>query len=191
MIVKFKQEQQVNQKQLAASFDTDFFIPGNYLPNIDVPTLQFYADQYKFARVKRTSVVVTFTNVEATYSKDVGITQLSNGQTTNVAGSAVIYLSEQPRTVSAYLTPLSGSRSMKTLKTTGTSSTSWGNHFVTTAQHDILSTAALTTPPSQPWGYSVWTQNSSGAGTLETAGTNMRIMTFYTVEFLNRNEFTA
>lgn len=193
-IVRFKDEIQLNQKQLAAAFGTSYLVPGNFLPSLTLPTLSSYIAMYEKATIVRTTVKADFTNIEATYSKSVGVTQLPIEET-NVTPSATVYLSEQPRTKSAYLTPLSGSKSKAVIMNSGTSQSAWGTR--TDRDDTVLLTATMTTPPTnqadvqQPWWFDVWTQNVSGAGTLEAAGTNIRIQTWYTIRFYDRKQPTS
>lgn len=188
--VRFRNELQANLKQAAASFAVEFPIPGNYLPDVNIPSLNEYRTLYATARVIRSTLKVTFTNIESTFSKSVGVSQLPLNDSTLPTASASVYYSEQPRTKSAYLTPLSGSKSSVTLLVSGTTKTAFGNITPSTSQNDQLSTSALTTPPTDNWVWSVWAQNVSGAGTLETAGTNIRIMQYYTIQFFNRLQQT-
>jgi len=186
VIVHFRQEFDFNVKQAAVDFGTDFEIPGNYLSSDTVPTLSVYTTSYLHARVLKSTIRATFTNVEATYSKDVGVTQLPLNATANTTPSATVYLSEQPRTKSAYLTPLSGSRSLKTITMSGSTTTAFGDRTTSTAQSDLIPTGDLSSPPAEPWSWSVWTQNIINAGAAEAAGTNVRCMVTYTIEFLQR-----
>lgn len=188
--VRFRNEIQVNQKQLAAAYATEYAVPGNYLPDVDIPTLNEYRTLYATARVIRSTLKVTFTNIEATYSKSVGVSQLPLNDATLPTATPTVYYSEQPRTKSAYLTPLSGSKSNVTLLVSGTTKTAFGNITPSTSQSDQIATSAMTTAPTDQWNWSVWTQNVSGAGTLETAGTNIRIIQYYTIQFFNRQQQT-
>src|ERR1700679_1194329 len=71
-IVRFRYEQQFNVKQGAAVFGTDNLYPGNYLPpGASLPTLAEYIAIYSFARIRKSTISCDFTNVEATFSKDV------------------------------------------------------------------------------------------------------------------------
>lgn len=192
VIVKFRNETQFNAKQAAADFGTSFTIPGNYLPDTDIPSLAQYVALYDSARIIRSTLKVTFTNIEATYSKTVGVTQLPLNATTGVTPSTTVYLSEQPRTRSVYLTPLSGSKSNATMLVSGSTKTAFGSNTVTTSQQDLLDTASMTTPAVgfDAWHWDIWTQNVSGAGTLETAGTNVRVLQWYTIQFIDRKQPT-
>jgi len=185
-IIKIRTELQFNHKQLNTGFGTSTIFPGNYLPDVIIPFLAQYIAMYSQARVSRSSVIVQFTNIEATFSKDVGITQLPLDQMAGVTPTSTVYLAEQPRTVSAYLGPLSSSKSYVKLMNSGTTASASGTGLTITAQNDVIQTSSLTSPPFEEWNWNIWTQNVSGAGTTETAGTNMRIMLYYTMEFYNR-----
>lgn len=188
VLVTFKDEVQVNLKQTAVNFYASNSPPGNYLLSPNIPTLTQYVNQYQYCRVIKSTCKATFTNVEALASKDVGITQWAAGQTVGVGQSALNLLSEQPRTKSVYLSPLSGSKSTATLSMTGSLKTAYGNSTNTTSTADRLPTSALGTSPPTPafFTWLVWAQNVSGAGTLEANGTNIRIMMTYYVEFTDR-----
>lgn len=192
-VVRFRNETQFNAKQAAADYGTSFTIPGNYLPDVDVPTLSQYIAMYDTARIIRSTLKVTFTNIEATYSKTVGVTQLPLNATSGPTPSTTVYLSEQPRTRSSYLTPLSGSKSNVTMLVSGSTKTAYGSNTVTTSQQDVLDTSSMTSPAAgfDAWRWEIWTQNVSGAGTLETAGTNVRVLQWYTIQFLDRKQSTS
>lgn len=189
--VRFRNEIQANLKQLNTAFGVDQYVPGNYLPDTAIPTLSQYVAMYATARVVRSTIKVTFTNIEATYSKTVGVTQLPINDATMPPPSTTVYYSEQPRTKSVYLTPLSGSKSSATILSSGSTRTAYGSGTSVTSESDILSTNTLTTSPADAWGWSVWTQNVAGAGTTETAGTNVRVLVWYTIQFLNRKQQAA
>lgn len=188
--VRFRNEYQFNQKQLAAGYATEFVYPGNFLLDDDIPSLSEYKVLYATARIIRSTLKVTFTNIEAAYSKSVGVSQLPLNDATLPTPSPTIYYSEQPRTKSAYLTPLSGSKSLATILVSGSTKTAFGNTTPSTSQNDQLSTTNLTNAPTDSWSWSVWTQNVSGAGTLETAGTNVRVVAYTTIQFFNRKQQT-
>lgn len=183
-----KNELQFNSKQAAADFGTSVLIPGNYLPDILIPGLVAASAQYNNARILRSSISVRFTNVEATHSKSVGITQLPINDTSGVTPTVSVYLSEQPRTKSAYLSPLSGSSSARTVSMVGSTAADLGNSTASTSAGDILTgmPSGLLAAPQTAWQWNVWTQNVSGAGTLEAGGTNYRIITRHYIEFFDR-----
>lgn len=189
-IVRFRNETQFNAKQQMAAFGTSFTVPGNFLPDVDIPSLAQYIALYENARVLRSTLKVTFTNIEATFSKTVGVTQLPVEETTNVTPTTTVYLSEQPRTKSTYLTPLSGSKSMSTMLVSGSTKTGQGNNVISTSGGDEMLTSALATGPPVKWFWDIWTQNVSGAGTTETAGTNIRVLQWYTIQFIDRKQPT-
>lgn len=194
-IVKFKNEFQVNVKQADTSYGTATLVPGTWLPDIQIPTLAQYVALYNDCRIVKTTVRVTFTNIEESYSKSVGITQLPTGETAPVTPSATILFSEQPRTRSAYLGPLSSSRSVRTLMNTGSARTAAGTSIPMTNGGTVLSTADLTTTPTGfdlgHYYFNVWTQNNLAFGTTEVDGTDMRIQTYYTIQFMDRKQVTA
>lgn len=191
VLVRFRNESQVNSKQLAASFGTALLVPGNFLPDVDIPTLSVYTARYNWARVTRSTIKVTFTNIEATYSKDVGVTQMPANDASPITPSATVYFSEQPRTKSSYLSPLAGSKSTATIMCSSNNIANEGSTIIKTSGQDIMPTTAMTGGPITKWYWNVWTQNVSGAGTLETAGTNMRIITYYTIQFYERKDVTV
>lgn len=191
VLVRFRNETQYNVKQAAAAFGTTTLVPGNWLPDADIPTLSIYTARYNWARVTRSTIKATFTNIEATYSKDVGVTQMPVNDATPITPSATVYFSEQPRTKSSYLSPLSGSKSTATIMSSSNSKANEGSSVIKTAAYDLMPTTGMTTGPSYKWFWNVWTQNVSGAGTLETAGTNIRIVTYYTIQFFERKDPTA
>jgi len=186
VIVRFRNEEQFNTKQQMAAFGTSLIIPGNFLPDTAIPSLSTYTAAYSEARVLRSSLRVTFTNIEDSFSKSVGITQMPGREQSGVTPSATVYLSEQPRTKSAYLTPLAGSKSSVTLFNSGRTATSFGTRTTVTAEEDVIQTSSITTPPTSEWNWNVWTQNVSGAGTTEASGTNIRVISYYTIEFMDR-----
>lgn len=191
-IVRFKQETQINTKQAAAAFATRTVIGGNYIgaAATSLPTFSNWSSLYNQFRVLKSTVVATFTNIEAAFSKDVGVTQLPLNATNTVTPAGDVYLSEQPRTKSAYLTPLSGSFSRKKIVNRGNTATAFGSRTAVTGNDDLILSSAPTALPAEDWSWVVWTQNVSGAGSLETAGTNIRIMVYYTIEFLQRIQVT-
>jgi len=185
-IVRFRQQFDFNVKQAMAGFGTLNQIPGNSLESVTSPALAQWALAYGSFRVLKSHLKCVFTNVEATYSKTVGITQLPVGIATGPTPTATVYLSEQPRSKFRYLTPLSGSKSLGRVQAHGSTATAFGDHTASTSANDIQVTGAYATPPGDAWSWSVWTQNVTGAGVLETAGTNIQAVVTYTVEFLLR-----
>lgn len=192
--VRFRNETQVNLKQLVANGGIAVQVPGNWLPDVDIPTLSQYVAQYESARVVRSTMKVTFTNVEESFSKSVGITQLPAGETVPVTPSATVQWSEQPRTKSAYLGPLPSSRSVKTLMNSGTLATAFGNRHFTTSLQDTLISSNLALPPQASpqarFYWNIWVQNSL-AGADEVDGTDLRIIQYYTINFFDRKQLTA
>jgi len=185
-IVSFRQQFDFNVKQAMAGFGTLNQIPGNSLESVTSPALAQWALAYGSFRVLKSKIKAVFTNVEATYSKTVGITQLPVGIATGPTPTATVYLSEQPRSKYRYLTPLSGSKSLGRVSAVGSTATAFGDRTASTAADDIQVTGAYATPPGDAWSWSVWTQNVTGAGVLETAGTNIQVTVTYMVEFLLR-----
>lgn len=191
-IVRFRNETQFNVKQADTAYGTTTLFGGNFFgEDVVIPTLPQWLALYTRFRVLRCSIAVTFTNIEATFSKDVGVTQLPLQVSTAPTPAPDIYLSEQPRTKSSYLTPLSGSFSRKRIFMTGTTGTAYGSNTAVTSDADKIPTSNPLLTPTNAWRWSVWTQNVSGAGTTETAGTNIRVITYHTVEFLERKVLTG
>jgi len=189
-IVRFKVEQDINVQQGDANYGVSTLYPGNWLPTEEIPTLGEWVGLYTYARVLKSTISATFTNIDVNLSKDVGVTQLQAGASSGAVPSATAFLSEQPRTRSKYLTPVNGSKCLATIRMTGNMATAYGDRTVSTAQKDILGTSALTSPPPLPWRWNVWTQDNLGFGTAEPLGTNIRVIIFYTVEFLTRVQTT-
>jgi len=193
VIVKFRQEYQINTKTADSGpteYGTSFELPGNYLNSVTCPSLADYTEQYQLCRVRKSSVHMEATNIEATYSKSVGVSQLQVGTTAGPTPSATVFLSEQPRTKARYLTPLTGSFSRCKIGMSGSTATAYGDRTPSTAASDIMTTTDIAVGPSSTWFWSFWSQNNLAAGTAETAGTNFRVVIIYEVEFLERKQLT-
>lgn len=187
-IVKFRNVQQVNVKQTTGG--SAIYIPGNVFVDTTIPGLTQYIQDYSFFRIMKATVSATFLNLEASASKDVGITLLPVSATALPTPTATMQWSEQPRTKSRFLTPLSGSRSLTRISMTGTTAMAYGNRTPTTSQQDRVPTgvpAGAPGVPGQPWFFGVWAQDSLDPDA-EEAGTNIKIVTYYTVEFDQRNQ---
>lgn len=187
-----KNEIQYNSKQAALDYGTAITIPGNYLPDANVPGIVAASNNYTKARILRSTITVTFDNMETAKTKTVGITALPIGSTGTVTPSATAYLSEQPHSTSSYLTPLSGSKSTVILRYRGNTKMARGNAVASTSGDDTMNVGSLSTglltPPTEAWRWAVWTQNVSGAGTLEASGTNIRVVTRHYIEYFDRQQ---
>lgn len=181
---------QSNMTRPADALYTELIFPGNFLPEIQIPNLVPFRSMYDRARILRSTIVVTFTNGENS-SKDVGVTQLPLGALSNAVPSSSVFLAEQTRTRSKYLTPVVGSFSRCKIVMSGNTRTAYGDSTNSTSGGDILTTDAMNVAPTTPWRWSVWTQDNIDTATAEDIGTDMKVSIYYTIEFLMRQRTTS
>lgn len=176
-------------------------LPGNYLPGTDIPSLGPYLNQYSQARIKSSSLSVTFENANvaslggavAGVTKCVGVYPMGLNIVTIPTPSSTVYLSEQPRCKYTYITPISGSRSRARITHRSSTAQAFGDRTPTTSGQDVLNTNLMTTPPTEQWNWAVFTQNNINqpTETIALGGTNLLIRLRYTIEFYERKTLTV
>lgn len=187
LLVQVKYTNDTFDNRATGEYFTGFTVPGNFFEETLEPQLQQHAEDFKYCRVVKSTIVVTHQNIGGTQMKRVGITQLPEG-----IGLAQVPIwvsntspAEQPRTVSTTLGALGSSRSVRTLKATGTNMTACGDHslFVYQAQ---IPTGSLSTVPGFAWRWYVWQGTEQNAGSSETTGLQLSVTVYYTVKFYDR-----
>lgn len=182
----------VNEFQMQAASGGDGVIgsfPGNYLPGSDIPSLGPMLNQYTEMRIPSSSISVTYTNLEPNTSRTVGVAPLAQGIAAFPTPTSTIYLSEQPRCKSKYLTPLSGSFSRCTIKHRATTAQSFGDRTPSTSAQDLIVTSSPTAMPTQFWNWGVFTQQNFETGT--DVGVQALVRIRYTIEFYGRKTLTV
>lgn len=194
-IAKFKCVQYTNL-QIDSTGSAANYYGGNYVFPADtrIPNLNDFTGTYRKARIRRCSIVVTFANTGTTHMRTVGITQLLTdvGVMPNT-GTAGVALDEQPRTTYKTIGPLSSSKSVVTLKATGTTGTAYGSRdYSTLAAGDFIVTTpatGLNDVPQYAWRWGVWAQDPFTP--IELPPISVKVALYYTVEFSQRNIETA
>lgn len=187
LLVQVKYTNDTFTNRTTGTYFDGFTVPGNFFEEILEPQLAEHASDFKYCRVVKSTIVVTFQNIGSTQMKRVGITQLPEGVGLAQVPDWVANTSpaEQPRTVSTTLGAIGGNRAVRTLKATGTNMTACGDHslFVYQAQ---ITTGSLASVPGFAWRWYVWQGTEQNAGSSESTGTQLSVTVYYTVKFYDR-----